>query len=155
MKEIPLTQGKVVIVDDDMYEYLSQWSWYWTGHYAARGERSGRLQKLFLMHRVVLQAPEGTQVDHINMNKLDCRRVNLRLATRSQNNANRNMHRNNSCGFKGVSWSGNSLKNPYKAEIKIFGHKIYLGCFTTAEDAARAYDQKAKELFGEFARTNF
>ena len=109
------------------------------------------------MHRVVLQRVVGRPltrddiVDHINHNGLDNRRPNLRLATRSQNAANLGPYANNTSGYKGVDFN----RGKWRARIREGGVRYFLGYFETAEDAARAYDTKAHELFGEFASLNF
>lgn len=103
------------------------------------------------LHRFLLNAAPGVLVDHVNGNTLDNRRCNLRVATKAQNAANSNPKTGNR--FKGVTWQANSRK--YFASIGFSGRTIYIGRFDLAEDAARAYDRKARELFGEFARPNF
>lgn len=92
------------------------------------------------------------EVDHINGDGLDNRRSNLRLCNRSQNGANR-VSPNREIKYRGVYKSKNG--NGFKAQIKAFRRNIHIGVFDTEEDAARAYDAKAREYFGEFARTNF
>lgn len=93
--------------------------------------------------------PDG-DVDHINRDKADNRIENLRLATRSQNNANSCRPRTNTSGFKGVSWS--NAVGRWKAEIRARGKRYHLGYFDTPEEAHTAYCAAAKELHGEFAR---
>lgn len=158
MKEIPLTQGKVARVSDHRFDYLNQWKWQahkgTHGCYATR-KPTGARGPTILMHREIMQAPDGLEVDHWDGDGLNNVDEKLRVCTTSQNGANRKVNSNNTSGFKGVSASGNTYKNPYKAEIKVFGRKIYLGSFETAEDAAHAYDEAAKKFFGPFAKTNF
>lgn len=151
-KQIPLTQGKVAIVDDDMYEFLSQWKWRsakdkntW---YAVRSIA----RKTIGMHRVITNASPGQLVDHWNGDGLYNVRQNLRVCTDGQNRANRRIQKNNKSGFKGVCWSKDKKK--FHAYITS-GNIIHLGYFNDPEAAARAYDAKARELHGEFARTNF
>lgn len=103
-----------------------------------------------LLHRLVLNAPKGMEVDHINGDRLDNRRENLRLVTRQQNARNRGANRSNRSGYKGVSL-GHSA---WLAYIAISGKNIALGSFKTAEDAAKAYNEAAIKLFGEHARLN-
>jgi hypothetical protein len=102
------------------------------------------------MHRVVTQAVQGQEVDHINGDRLDNRRENLRIVTRSQNAMNRKW---NGSKPKGVSRNYNprSLK-PFTARIQFNGKPIFLGNFSTVEEAAQAYNEAAAKYFGEYAR---
>jgi hypothetical protein len=93
-------------------------------------------------------APIGT---YANRDGLDCRRENLRAATSTQNHANTTKRRNNSSGFKGVFWHRRLSK--WFAQITCNGKQRHLGCFADKESAADAYARAARELFGEFART--
>ncbi len=161
MKEIYLTQGKIAIVDEEDYKWLSQWTW---SHCPNRKKDGYAQRAIYLgagkcrtvyMHRLIMNATDAIEVDHINQNGLDNRRCNLRFAD-SQNQFNRNKQKNNTSGYKGV-WKKQDQhrKNPWFADIKCQNKRIRLGGFTTAEEAARAYDEKAKELHGEFACLNF
>lgn len=152
MKEIQLSQGKVALVDDEDYERLMQWKWYTVKHRASFYAHS-TLEKL-KMHRIVMNAPKGVLVDHIDGNGLNNQKKNLRLCTNSQNLINRGLPSNNTIGYKGVSSNGNTGRF-WKAEIKKDDKKIYIGNYKTPEEAAKAYDRKAIELFGEFAWLNF
>jgi len=105
------------------------------------------------MHRLLIHAPKGMEVDHINGNGLDNRICNLRICTRSQNQINKGLQKNNTTGYKGVSFIKKHRK--YRATIRINGKSMYLGEFESAKGAAFAYDNKAKELFGNFAKLNF
>lgn len=102
------------------------------------------------MHRLIMRAPKGLEVDHINGDKLDNRRQNLRLATRSQNEVNKTSRPNKS-GFRGVTAMPCGT---YRAYIVEQGRTRYLGRYHTASDAARAYDVEAIVLWGNFARLN-
>jgi hypothetical protein len=158
VKEIELTQGLKAIVDDADFEWASAIRWFplynGTTTYAISGYpvmRGGCVSRR--LHRLILEAPAGVHVDHENGDGLDNRRSNLRLATRSQNA--HNMHRlpRNTSGFKGVSYQKTNRK--WRAQIQCGERTYHLGYHATPEEAARAYDAKARELFGEYARTNF
>lgn len=126
------------------------------GTVAARGyRRIDALGHNMAEHRIVWLFMTGewppADIDHINRDTGDNRWCNLRLATRSQNNAHRRLPRNNRTGFLGVSVEGPS----YRARINIGRSRLNLGFFKSAEEAARAYDQAAKRHHGEFAHLNF
>lgn len=158
MKRLELTRGFTALVDDEDYASLSRYSWYTVN---GRGcFYAGRLEggRLLLMHRVILDAPADRQVDHVHRHDLlkiiDNRRENLRLATPSQNQMNRRKPRGEySSRFKGVYWERDRRR--YRAAIRLNGKSLRLGRYRHEEDAAKAYDVKAVELFGEFAATNF
>lgn len=147
---IPLTQGKFTLIDESDYEYLNQWKWYYIKDgYAVRSDYSnGRPPKQIRMHRQIMREPEGLEVDHRSTDKLDNRRVNLRIATKAQNQQNTNIPKNNTSGYKGVSKTKRG--KGYIVHIR----KKYLGYFPTPEEGARAYNKAAVELYGDFARLN-
>lgn len=154
MKKIELSRGEFAIVDDGDYSYLSQFNWYITTKgYAVRKQNdgNGRRYEVF-MHRELLDCPKGKFVDHINRNKIDNRRGNLRIATNRQNGINRGLFPNNTSGYKGVSFCRNSKK--WVANLNSGGTMIHLGYYDNKEDAAKAYNLKAEELYGEFAFLN-
>ena len=157
MKTIELTQGQVALVDDDDYEWLNQWKWcaHWQGlrWYAVRRAPTidGKQYKI-RMHRVVIDAQPGQQVDHKDRDGLNNRRDNLRLCTNSQNQANRGKQAGCSSKFKGVTWHKQTGK--WQARIRVHRKGIYLGVFDDEVEAGRAYDDAAIEHFGEFARLN-
>lgn len=153
MKEIPLTQGKVTLVDDADFDDLAQFKWYarrdratW---YALRKTYQGKKQTTVLMHALIA----GGLADHRNGNGLDNRRENLRRCTRQQNAANTQVSARSRSGFKGVSFVVPRRKRQvtYQAAMR----NKYLGTFERVHDAARAYDRAAVEKYGEFACVNF
>lgn len=157
MITIPLTKGQAALLDDcDAHLAALRWSSKPDSRttYAFRWTQrpDGKRVRLRL-HRAVLNAPPGVEVDHINGNGLDCRRSNLRLATASQNKANVALRRDSKSGFKGVSFDARDRK--WCARIQVAGRKIGLGRFTDPVSAARAYDAGALRYFGTFARLNF
>lgn len=156
-RTIPLTQGKVAIVDEADYEYLNQWRWYAakgsSTYYARRGIWENDKTRDIRMHCVILNPPPSLEPDHINGDGLDNRRCNLRICTRSQNSMNRRKHPNCSSKYKGVSW----YKRDCKWESYIYTddrQKKHLGYFNDEEEAAAAYNTEARERFGEFAKPN-
>ena len=156
MRTIPLTQNQVALVNDEDYEWLNQWKWcasklHYGGFAAVRGA-TGTNKRLF-MHRVIMYAPKNMQVDHENHNTLDNRRINLRLATASQSQHNTKGHKNTLSRHKGVTWNRRSRK--WSVQIRLNNKPYYGGCFDEEIEAAKAYDNKAKELHGEFACLNF
>ena len=138
------------IVDDEDYEWLSQWSWHCNHGYAVRIKQVNGKRTLIRMHRSILKAGIGMIVDHKNGNKLDNRRKNLRFCTHAENMRNSKMPSRNRTGLKGVSFHKHIKK--WIASIKFNGERTNLGYFTTPEEAHKAYCEKAKELHGEFAR---
>lgn len=150
MKEIQLTTGGVALVDDEDFDWLSQFKWISTKKkdrpYAMRFVRRG--VKMLCMHRIIIDAPTDKLVDHINGNTLDNRKSNLRLCTNAENCRNAKKYKTNTSGYKGVSAEGRR----WKAGITFEQKKIYLGTFDIPQEAHEAYKSKAKELFGEFAR---
>jgi hypothetical protein len=154
---IPLSQGKHAIVDDEDYDFLMQWKWHVMGRYAGRVaiDSTTRKQSSVAMHRVILDTPQGMHSDHINGDGLDNRRENLRICTPGENvrNQKANKRRVGDAQYKGTFFVKELGK--WKAVIGINGKTQYLGLFDCEDDAARAYDQKARELFGDFVRPNF
>ncbi len=158
-REIPLTRGLSAKVDAADYEWLSQWKWCViktsTAYYAVRSvwHKVDKRYYFLLMHRVImgLEREDKRVVDHIETgNTLDNRRSNLRIATRSQNNCNSRKRRNNSSGYKGVSFHKQSGK--WIALIGMDGKDIFLGSYSTPEEAYAVYCEATKKYHGEFAR---
>ena len=144
-------------VDVADWPWLSKWKWYAIfGHgyfYAARTtSRKDGKRHLIRKHRLIMGAAAGQQIDHINHQTCDNRRVNLRPCNRNKNQWNRALNKNSASGFKGVSFNRECGK--FVAYIQFNGHRKHLGCFATASAAAAAYDAKATKLHRDFARTN-
>lgn len=167
MKEIPLTQGKVALVDDEDYERVAQFKWFarranhgvGTNWYAARMRREDDKGSslLVFMHRFILAVDglsfEIVQADHRDGDGLNNRRQNLRLCAPVQNRLNRPLYANNKSGLKGVRLAPDAKS--WISKIRINGKLQHLGHFRTAVDAALAYDIAAFAARGEFAHLNF
>lgn len=156
-KKIPLHgkygEGKFALVSDEDYDELAKYRWRVGTHgYAMRAKWNPKKQNndCILMHREVMEQPEGMLVDHRDMDKLNNTRGNLRLATKSQNMANSPRRTNSNSPYKGVNFKNGK----WRASIMKEYEAVYIGCYTTPEDAARAYDERAIELFGEYALLN-
>ncbi len=151
MKKIPLTRGQFALVDDEDFGWLNQW--HWCAH--RNRNPNGNLYavgKLGSMHRVIMKAKPKQILDHKNRNSLDNRRINLRFCTFSQNHQNKISKRKSTSKYKGVSWFKPTKK--WCVHICLKRDKC-IGYFDNEADAAKAYDKKAIELFGEFALLNF
>lgn len=146
MKYIQLSQRKRAIVDDKDFKWLNQWTWYYQkdrlGGYAVRHD-SDNHNRLIRMHRLINITPDGFVTDHINRNKLDNQRNNLRTLTFSENSLNTNLRSINSSGYKGVCWRKDI--NKWQVRIMIKGNSIHLGLFKDIDDAIKVRKQ-AKSL---------
>lgn len=154
MKTIPLGHGKAAIVDDEDFEYLSQYRWFLQSTkelYVQRHNNEKKRGKIY-MHREILRCLPGVMIDHINGNSLDNRKCNLRAATNSQNMANQPKQKRNLCRFKGICVD--KKNGGWRAQISINGETKNLGHFLDDESAARAYNDAARKQFGEYARLN-
>lgn len=152
MQIIKLTQGKEAIVDDEDYEYLNQWNWCFKSDKISSGYACRGRNPVLLMHRIILKITNSKiHIDHINGNKLDNRKENLRISTHSQNKANSKKYRNSKTKYKGTV----KRPNRWQAQIRVNNKTIYLGSFLCEEEAAKAYDKAALFYFKEFANLNF
>jgi len=143
-------------VDDEDYEYLSQFNWKNKKGYAVRTVFIDRVRQYEItMSRELmgLDANNALQVDHINRNTLDNRKCNLRICTNAENAMNRGVPKNNTSGYKGVTWIARN--NRWRSLIIINRKRKYLGYFESKIDAAIAYDIAALSHRGEFAYLNF
>lgn len=152
---VPLTRGEFALVDGDDYERVSMHAWQMLRGskrtYAVGRFYENRTSRMIPMHRFLLNAPPEFEVDHINMNGLDNRKANLRLATHRQQKFNTVKRTNTTSKYKGVS----AHRDRWTAVVMIDGVRHRCGRHATQEAAAKAYDAKARELFGPFARLNF
>lgn len=155
-KYIILTQGKQALVDDEDYEWLSQWKWsYANTGYAKRNS----LGKTYLMHREVMHTKNGLHTDHRNFNRLDNRKANLRICRPASNTYHHRVGARNKTGFVGVSKVTlmQNRRTPAIRWIAQINHNkkhYHLGYYFTPEEAALAYNKKAKQLFREYATLN-
>ena len=123
------------------------------GWYVRNGVKIQRRRFALFVHRLIMDAPKGMHVDHINGNPLDNRKSNLRICTHAENSNNTGPRKNNTSGYKGVYWAKRNKR--WLAQITHNGKQVYIGHYKDKEEAARAYDAKAKEFQGEFAYLNF
>ena len=147
--EIVTTKGARFVIDLEDVAKVSGKSWC---RLSARWAYAcTRLEgRLMLLHRLLLDASAGMQIDHIDGNPANNRRSNLRLCTHAENRKNNRKHSNNTSGFKGVSWHKQAKR--WHARIMINYKSKHLGYFDTPEQAKAAYDAAAERLFGEFKR---
>lgn len=157
MKRIPLTKGMFALVDDEDFKEVSKHKWYaskttYGPFRAIRGMT--KTGKNIYMHRQIMNVPANLLVDHRNHNTLDNQKTNLRVCTRSQNGMNAKKCKNPTASkYKGVYWDKGTGK--WRTAICKAGKIFRLGRFSSEVVAAKAYDRKAVELFGEFAYLNF
>ncbi len=165
---IPLTQGKYAIVDTEDYDYLMQWKWYTASsphtYYARRNipipatDTLPYKQKIIAMHQVVVINPLHVEhFDHKNHYGLDNRKSNVRPCSCSENQHNQRRRSGGASKYKGVfriSEAAGNKRKKWQAIIRHNKRNIYLGYYYTEQQAAKAYDEAAIRLFGEFAYTN-
>ncbi len=152
MKQINITQGQKVLVDNEDFERINKQKWSFNRGYAY-GWSSIEKKRIY-MHRLIIKVPKGLYVDHINGNKLDNRKENLRFATIAQNQHNQGKYAKKATSiYKGVYWHKNN--KIWQSQIKLHGVKNFIGRFKNELHAAMAYDLWAKELHGDYAKLNF
>lgn len=148
--------GFCVLVDEEDAEKISHYKWQLNDsasnkiyfHVYTRNP-DGTKTKIYL-HRYLLNAEKGTVIDHINGNTLDCRKSNLRITDKIGNARNRCMGKNNTSGYKGVSWADNAKK--WRVRIMHDQKYKHIGYFETKELAYKAYCEASKKYHGEFGR---
>lgn len=149
MKKIPLS-GKYVLINDEDFEIVNLFKWHLSSSGYAMTEINILGNKInIFMHRLINNTPFGMFTDHVNHINLDNRKENLRSCTISQNNFNKKISKGKS-HYKGVY----KQNNKWRSRIKINYKFIHLGYFCKETEAAKAYNKKALELFGEFAYLN-
>lgn len=151
MKYIKLTRGKSVKVDNADYESLNQFRWHCSSRdYAARSVCEDGKRRMIYMHRLLLNTPSNLETDHMNGDRLDNQRANLRVCTASQNQQNRHKLSTNTSGVRGVTWHKKTQK--WQAQIGLNRRTVYLGLFDELEVARDAYAAVAHSAFGAFTR---
>jgi hypothetical protein len=145
MKTINLSgekgKGKFVIVDDEDFENLNKYSW----NIHPQGYATRFMKR---MHRVIMNCPQGMVIDHINGDKLDNRKENLRICTQLENSRNKRSFPKNTSGYRGVSFDKN--KGKFRAFIWVNGKNKSLGYFKNAIEASKVYIEANKKYFGKF-----
>lgn len=148
MKLIPLTRGKFAKVDDEDYDKLTAHKWHCTAWgYACRGIWVNKKVVKIWMHREIMDTPKGSDTDHINMDRLDNQKANLRILNRSQNMHNLKPQRNNTSGYVGVFFNKRSGK--WLASTSIHKKSIWLGLHETKEIAAEAYSNYVRSILSD------
>lgn len=147
--EIPLTKGKIAIIDKKDFEKVKDYNWYCStiGYAVAKIPGGATIR----MHRLIVDALPNVGIDHINTNKLDNRRENLRSASAQQNSFNRGRNKNNKSGYKNVCYHKQAQK--WRAYIVKNNKQISLGLYNTPEEAFEAYCKVASLYHGDFANT--
>ena len=155
---ISLTQGQETIIDLADWDLVKDYRWYahWednTFYVLTNVYSAYTVQQKIRLHRLLLAAPKGVLVDHVDRNGLNNRRNNIRLVTSLENRCHSVGQKGSRSAYKGVTWNKQSRK--WQSGIMLHGQSRHLGLFNDELDAAEAYDEAAIELFGEYALLNF
>lgn len=151
--EIKLPGEYKTIVDKEDYEVLNNYKWKFSGDGMRRWASKNGKQFGILMHRVIMNCPDGKEIDHINRDPLDNRKINLRITNRQGNCWNTGPMLNKTSKYKGVHW--NTKRKRWIAKIYKNKKSYQIGVYRDEIFAAGKYDERAKELFVEFAYLNF
>lgn len=155
MIKIPVSgkngKGKYILLDDG-FEYLAQKKWWVNGGYAYRTEYVHGKDRTIHLHRLIIPRVDGLFIDHINRNRLDNRRANLRLCNPVESAQNRGVSKRNTSGYKGVSW--NTARREWLSTIVVNGRFVFGGWHKDIKEAAKAYNKLSKKYAGEFAYQN-
>lgn len=165
MKELVLTKGKIALVDDEDFYWLSQWNWFAVeisgNWYARRSKKKGTLRNCesfeIYLHRVVTKCiDKSLVVDHRDHDGLNNQKFNLRMTTKADNNMSTSSHKGSLSKYLGVSFTNESYRSKrWQAQLTHKGQRVLSKRFRTEQEAAEAYDECAKVTFGEFANLNF
>lgn len=161
MKKIELTKGKFALVSDEDYEYLTRWRWKATKGtskwYAVRNvaitkrdDKGRRKYKVLYMHKVIAERAGldvSEMIDHEDRDSLNNQRYNLRPATVKQNNENRQLASNNTSGHPGVYFNKRNKNKKWEARIFHYGKQVFLGNYTTKEEAIKARKEAEKKYY--------
>lgn len=150
MKSLKVSKQHIAIVDDRDYNMVSEFKWVYTKGYATTKVKNKRIY----MHRLILGTPKGLDTDHIDGDKLNNIRCNLRIVTHQENGFNSFKQKNNTSGYKGVTW--NKQHGKWKVQLGLNYGRIHLGYFVNVINAAKAYDVGAIKYFDKkYAKLNF
>lgn len=140
-------------MDDEDYEWLNEYKWHIDAYgYAGAAIKINNKWVKKIMHRLLINTPNGMEIDHIDNNGLNNQKSNLRIVTHHQNIMNKSKRKNGSSIFRGVGWC--KAANKWQARISLNKKEHYIGIFKNEKDAAKAYNERAIELFGEYANLN-
>jgi len=144
--KIPLTQGKYAIVDHEDFEWLNQWKWHYMNGYAYHSFKINGKYTEIGMHAFILQTPKGMETDHVNRNRSDNRRSNLRVVTTSQNQHNVGVNVKNTSGHKGITF--HKRDRYWQVMIRIAGRRFYIGSYKEKDKAIVAYNIAERKAYG-------
>lgn len=153
--KIPLTQGHYALIDKEDLSELSKYKFHIDKGYVSTSKwiKEEKRVKHFRIHNILMAPSQGLEVDHINGDPLDNRKENLRIVTHSQNMMNSKISKNNTSGYKGVSF--NIARNKWQVHIMDNKKEKCVGYFNNKIEAAKVYNQEALKYYGEFAKLNY